>query len=121
MFYGNSYNKGLLAEDFAIQILKKKNYTIIGKRVRTKYGEIDILAQKDDFIIAVEVKFRNSFSIAHECISEKQKRRIFKSLLVVMSERNNSFENYRIDVIFIIPNGQYQHIENAFIVQDNIY
>ena len=113
-----SYTKGILAEEIATKKLEASGYKILGRRVKTKYGEIDILAQKDEYIIAVEVKFRKSLAIAHECLSSKQRHRIFDALRYVIAERNNCFESYRIDVIFITPKHEYQHFVNAYSIEN---
>jgi Holliday junction resolvase-like predicted endonuclease len=64
--------------------LKTKGYDILGKRVRTKYGEVDILAKKDSDLVAVEVKQRRSLDSARSCISYKQRQRISNSLLCII-------------------------------------
>ena len=113
-----SYIKGILAEEIAAKKLEADGYKILGRRVKTKYGEIDILAQKDEYIIAVEVKFRKNLVIAHECLSSKQRHRIFDALRYIIAERNNCFESYRIDVIFITPKNEYQHFKNAYNIEN---
>jgi Uncharacterised protein family UPF0102 len=47
---------GNLGEDIAVLFLEKRGYQIIERNHRNKIGEIDIIAQKDDFYYVVEVK-----------------------------------------------------------------
>lgn len=47
---------GKLGEDIAELFLKKHNFTVIQRNYYTKFGEIDIIAQKQDFTHFVEVK-----------------------------------------------------------------
>jgi Holliday junction resolvase-like predicted endonuclease len=42
-----AYTKGVLAEQKILWLLKSDGYEIIGTRIKTKYGEIDILAKKE--------------------------------------------------------------------------
>ena len=116
----STYEKGISAESCAEKELKSKEYEILGRRIRTKYGEIDILAKKSQDIVAVEVKQRKTLDNARACISIRQQRRILNALLHIMSERNELFENYRIDVICLDSVGRFEHIENAFPIENLI-
>jgi len=51
---------GKLGEDTAAEYLQKQGYDILSRNFRTKYGEIDIVSQKDGIIYCVEVKTRLS-------------------------------------------------------------
>lgn len=53
---------GRVAENLAAEFLRKKGYQIIAQNWRTKLCEIDIVAQKDDTIYLVEVKYRKKSS-----------------------------------------------------------
>lgn len=116
----SNYEKGISAEACAEKELKLKGYEILGRRIRTKYGEIDILAKKDKDIVAVEVKQRKTLASAKESISMRQQRRILNALLFIMFERNELFESYRIDVVCLDTVGRFEHIENAFPVENLI-
>ena len=54
--------RGNLGEDFAADYLEKEGYRILERNYATKLGEIDIIAQKDNFIAFVEVKARSEDS-----------------------------------------------------------
>ena len=58
----NLHNKtvGAFGEDTACDHLLRHDYEILTRNFRTKYGEIDIVAQKDGTIYCVEVKTRLS-------------------------------------------------------------
>lgn len=47
---------GNLGEDIAVKHLVKLNYTILDRNFRKPWGEIDVIASKDDVIHFVEVK-----------------------------------------------------------------
>lgn len=106
-----NYEKGLRAEKFVINLLIKNGYCILGNRVKTQYGEIDILVQYKDVIIAIEVKRRKTLQEAKSCISNRQITRISNALLFVMSQRNLLFESYRIDAVCIDKYGKYEYIK----------
>ncbi len=52
----NTTNKGRNGENIACAILEKFNYKIIERNYLTKYGEIDIVALKNNIIHFIEVK-----------------------------------------------------------------
>ena len=49
---------GLWGENKAVEFLKAKNYTILARNYHSRFGEIDIIARKQNTIIFVEVKTR---------------------------------------------------------------
>ena len=53
-------NLGNAGENFAANYLENLGYTIFSKNCRILSAEIDIIAEKDDVIIFVEVKTRSS-------------------------------------------------------------
>ena len=50
--------QGKLAEDYAVKLLTKNGYKVIDRNFRSKFGEIDIIAIKDEYLVFVEVKAR---------------------------------------------------------------
>jgi hypothetical protein len=55
-----SYYKGVLSEYFCMFLLVVKGYKILGKRIKTKFGEIDVLATKNGVTVVFEAKYRSS-------------------------------------------------------------
>ncbi len=72
------FNKtlGRCGEDAATAYLKKNKYKIIERNYRNKAGEIDIIAQKNDDLVFVEVKTRSSdaFGTPSEAVTYYKKR-----------------------------------------------
>ena len=113
----NAYNKGFKAEDIAAEYLSDKMYDVLARRMKTKYGEIDLICKYKNTIVAVEVKYRKDGSTIYECISDKQRRRISMAFLSLIN--NYTGEEYRIDVVYIY-NGVIEHVENAFYIENYI-
>ncbi|MDR0552755.1 MAG: YraN family protein [Holosporales bacterium] len=114
----SSYEKGISAELCARNLLISKGYSIIGQRVKNMYGEIDIIAKKGKDVVAVEVKQRRTLTASKECITYRQKCRISHAFLLFISESKELFENYRIDVVCFDMSGRFEHIENAFFIEE---
>ncbi len=47
---------GFFAEHYATEYLKSKKYKILGHNYRKPWGEIDVIAEKEEIVIFVEVK-----------------------------------------------------------------
>ena len=110
---------GKQGEEKACEYLSEKGFRILNRNWRTKKGEIDIIAEKDEQIIFVEVKALPSGSLetlAHELDKRKQKRitETAKRFLAINRKYNNRI--VRFDVVVIdMPNfPSVYHIENAF-------
>ena len=95
---------GKWGEHVAESFLKARSLTIIGRNVRTKYGEIDLIAQKDQTLIFFEVKTRSnlSFGKPEEAITEKKLGHMLQSAEAYIQENALEQLDWRIDVIAII-------------------
>lgn len=105
-------------EEKAANYLISKGYKILVKNYLRKTGEIDIIAKSaDGYLTAVEVKYRSSdrFGSPFGAVTYIKQRKIYKTLLVYMSEHNISIETKcRFDVIGIYGDGRLEHLINAF-------
>jgi len=83
--------------------LKNKGYNIISENYRTRFGEIDIIAEKSDTIIFVEVKYRTNknFGRAEESINSFKLERIKSSALHFLKTCKKNYKNFRIDIVAI--------------------
>ncbi len=66
------YRAGLLAEGVAASLLRIKGWRILGRRVRTPLGEIDIIAARGATVAFVEVKLRQKRSEAIAALAPRQ-------------------------------------------------
>jgi Uncharacterised protein family UPF0102 len=70
------YRRGRVSEWFAAAALLARGYRILGRRVRTPYGEIDLIAVRGRRLAFVEVKRRASRLEAEAAITPRQAGRI---------------------------------------------
>lgn len=112
-----SYVKGVNAEKIAVRYLESIEYEILAQRVKTPYGEIDILCKNLETLVAVEVKYRSNKEYLRDCISDIQKRRISMAFLDIMTSHHA--EEYRIDVVYLSDND-IVHMKNAFYIESCI-
>jgi len=114
----NHNDTGKKGEDIAKQYLEKNGYTVRHTNWRTGRYEVDIIAEKENWLIFAEVKTRsaNFWVNPIETINKKKKTNLIKAArtYVVL---NNWQGNNRFDIIGIVfdkNNYNIEHIEGAF-------
>jgi putative endonuclease len=110
---------GKKGEQLAIDFLLKNDYRILEKNYRYLKAEIDIIAQKEEIIIAVEVKTRTSnyFGNPQDFVNPK-KIKLLVSAMDYYVVHNNLDVEVRFDIIAITTNTKStktEHIEDAFL------
>lgn len=72
--------KGKAGEDLAAQFLIEKGYQILARNYRFKRSEIDLIAQKNNCLVFVEVKLRTTdvFGYPEEFVNEKKAAKIME-------------------------------------------
>ncbi len=95
------YYFGIIAEIIASFYLRLKFYQIIAHRLKTPFGEIDLIAKKGNTIIFLEIKARNDTSLM-DFISKYQQQRIIKAAqyFILTTSRYQKF-SLRFDAIII--------------------
>lgn len=110
---------GNSGESFVAEFLKKKGYIISAKNYRTKFGEIDVIAENNDEILFVEVKTRKETSLVrpYEYVNKDKQRKIFVTANIYL-QHNGFGLNPRFDVaeVFVSDDGSMRlnYFENAF-------
>lgn len=109
---------GKKGEDMAAEYLQKKAYSIIERNYFYDKAEVDIIALKNNMLVAVEVKLRSSdaFGAPQNFVNQKKKKLLIKAM-DFYAESNNLDYEIRFDIIAILINKnrfKLHHIENAF-------
>ena len=114
-------DKGNTAEDIATGFLARKGYLIRERNYRSSFGEIDIIAEKNELLVFVEVKYRKSnFLEAFSSISISKKKKLIRTALYYLQKHpHDSQKISRFDVIAIVDSyskNEYEikHVEDAF-------
>lgn len=109
------------AEDYALKFLQQQGYMLVEKNYYCMYGEIDLIVQKNNTLVFVEVKARSSkqYGTAIEMVTLSKQKKIIKTAMWFLQE-HEQFELYdcRFDVVamqMVAKNLQdIKWIENAF-------
>ncbi len=106
--------KGREAEAQAAQWLMQQGFEVIAERVKTKLGEIDLIARKPGLVAFVEVKWRARASDLPTAIDERRLARVAAAVEVVAHEYAQPTDDIRVDVILLAPGTKPHHIPNAW-------
>jgi putative endonuclease len=105
---------GWLAETFAAAALMAKGYFILGRNVKTRAGEIDIIAVRGQRIAFVEVKRRLTTDAAEAAVAGRQAARIRSAADHWLAHRPH-YQGHEqgFDLVLLIPRRWPRHIENG--------
>ncbi|HSG44995.1 MAG TPA: YraN family protein [Anaerolineales bacterium] len=92
---------GKWGEDVSVEHLAQNGYEIIGRNIRTPYGEIDIVARQGDTFIFVEVKTRtsNKMGLPEDSITSKKREHMIACAEHYATE--NEIDHWQIAVISV--------------------
>lgn len=110
---------GLFGELRSSIYLREKGYRILNANYKTKFGEIDIIAEDEEYICIIEVKTRRAggwFSPADAVNKAKEER--VKSAAAHFATAAKIKKQLRFDIIEVITDDfidyEMNHIINAF-------
>ncbi|MBI4458398.1 YraN family protein [Candidatus Uhrbacteria bacterium] len=95
---------GLLGERAAELHLRRRGWSVIGRRVRTRSGEIDLVAMDGGEVVFIEVKTRrgDAFGPPEESITFRKRQKMRRAAHEFLRGRDLP---YRIDVIAVEIRG----------------
>jgi putative endonuclease len=106
---------GRRAEVVAALWLMAKGYRILGFRLATPLGEIDVLAQRGGMLIVVEVKSRTSLEAALEAVTYEQRARLRRAGAHIAAHRAGLRDAVvRLDLIALAPGRLPRHVPDAW-------
>lgn len=94
--------KGNIAEERAAVFLYDAGYSVLERNFYSRFGEIDIIAAKEDVLHFVEVKSAEDYELAIQNITPRKLSRLIKTAQIYMNK--NSFDGtYGFDAIIVTP------------------
>lgn len=97
-------------------LLVAKGYRILGRRVRTHAGEIDLVARSPMGVVCfVEVKARPGARAAAESLGVRQQARIARAAALYLAGRPGlAVKGVRFDVVTVSPGSLPRHWRDAW-------
>lgn len=110
---------GKKGEQLAVDYLLKHNYKIIARNYRFLKAEVDVIVQKEDVLVAVEVKTRSSieFGNPQDFINPKKVKLLVSAMDNFVVENDLDVE-VRFDIIAIVKQKnafEIEHLKDAFL------
>ena len=102
--------KGNLAEERGCEYLRKSGYRIIDRNVYNRFGEIDIIAIRENVIHFVEVKSALSYEQAVYNLSPAKLQKLKRTIQFYLQQKRLNGD-YCIDAL-IVTNDGIEWIEN---------
>jgi putative endonuclease len=110
-------HRGRVAEWIAALWLICKGYRILGHRLRTPFGEVDLAAFKSGALVIIEVKARRSFDAAMLAVSPWQQQRVARAAEVLAGRWRMMAAPIRFDVVVIGAGFWPKHERGAWMIE----
>ncbi|MBU1008038.1 YraN family protein [Candidatus Dependentiae bacterium] len=116
---------GCTGESLVVRFLEERGYRVRAKNYLARagsvcLGEVDIIAEKDEFLVFVEVKTRKiAYFPISTVVTRSKQQRIIKAAKMFLAKHGLYYERVsRFDVATVVysDTGEYdiEYIENAF-------
>jgi len=105
--------KGNIAEERACSFLYDNGFIIIEQNFYSRFGEIDIIATKDNVLHFIEVKSGEDYELAIQNITRSKLSKLIKTGDVYM-KKNGFDSDFEYDAVIVTP-GEVLHVENITI------
>jgi len=114
----DQHDTGKLGEAIAQSYLLSKGYSILETNWQSSHREIDIIAQKNDVLVIVEVKARKTafFGEPEEFVTRSKQKLLVSAANHYISLNNLDLET-RFDIISVLFKGNshvVHHLKDAF-------
>ncbi|HWH17320.1 MAG TPA: YraN family protein [Allosphingosinicella sp.] len=106
---------GRRAEAKAALWLQLKGWRILGRRVRTPVGEVDLVARRGRVIAFVEVKARATAEEAGRSLDDYRLRRVAAAAQALAPRYARTGDDVRIDAVFVVPGHFPRHLPNVWL------
>jgi putative endonuclease len=113
----------LFGEEAVADLLTNDGWTIIGHRLRTRAGELDLVARRDGLIVFAEVKTARPGRVGVEhAVDQRARHRLRRAAVAWMSlhpRLQRGVRTYRFDVFVVRLDKDdaltcIEHVEDAF-------
>lgn len=113
---------GQRGEALAWNFLRKRGYSILEKNYRTRFGEVDIIAQKGGVLVFLEVKTRrdHQFGFPAESVDWRKQQKIIRVAEAYLQAKGLENRAARFDILSITWDGKsepgFSLLEDAFTI-----
>lgn len=105
-----SREKGNIAEDKACTYITDEGFSIVERNFYSRFGEIDIIAIKEEVLHFIEVKSALDYELAIQNITPRKLSRLIKTGDVYI-KKNKLTLDFMYDAVLVTPQKVW-HLEN---------
>jgi len=108
---------GLDGESLAAKALQERGFCIIARNLRSRWGEIDLIAIDGEVLVFIEVKNWSAYGIENLALAvnkRKQNRIIETAKYFIDTHREYCYKPVRFDIVYIRPGEPIVHLVSAF-------
>jgi len=110
-----SYLWGHIAEYLCMALLVLKGYSLLARRYRNPFGEIDIIAAQRNVVAFIEVKARADASTALLSVTAiKQQRLLQAASAFIAAHKKYATHGLRFDVMMVTSPWNITHLKDAW-------
>ena len=114
-----AYAAGQGAEALAAEALTGEGWLILGQRIRTEAGEIDLIAEREGLLAFIEVKARPSLAEAAFALGPRQRARLIAAAEAWLAANpGHGTAGMRFDVMLVAADGTIRRIADAFRIEE---
>lgn len=106
--------RGRRAESLCAWWLRLKGWRILARRVRTRMGEVDLVARRGRMVAFIEVKARGSEAELAFAIDERRLSRVAAAAHLLLPRYVRAGDDVRIDVMLLAPGRLPRHLVNVW-------
>lgn len=106
--------RGRRGEALAAWYLRLKGWRIVGQRLKTPRGEIDLIARRGRTVAFIEVKWRATAQELDLAIDARRLARVAAAAQALAPRYAREGNDLRIDVVLLAPGRWPRHIVNAW-------
>lgn len=109
--------RGRVAEFIAALWLTLKGYRVLGQRLRTPFGEVDLAAWKNGVLVIVEVKARKTYDAGAYAVHPQAQIRIGRAAEVLAGRWRLNAAPIRFDLIVVGAGFLPKHERAAWMIE----
>ncbi len=115
---------GARGEALAWNFLKKSGYSIVEKNYRTRFGEMDVIAEKEGSLIFIEIKTRRNhhFGLPAEAVDWRKRRKMIQVAESYLQQKKMENREARFDILSITWDGttepHFEILDHAFSLEE---
>ena len=102
----SKFQKGRKSEHAVVELLKRDGFEIVCRNWRTPYGEVDLVASKENALWMLEIKSQNSKHLGHRNpLGFSQRQRLERSAQWIWLQNRKTYKKFHFRLVIVTECG----------------